>query len=227
MLAFTSVYFFESSLFNGLRSVEIKKTAGHLISSPRLCGEPFLLTCMCFSRTRFWVGYKSSFAEEHTILSGFVKELIARAVVGAGSRSSRVPRPEGSTDLFKPRRSNLPRPDLRASHRNVIGTENFGLVMFKLEVGYFGCVACGEAAGGVAMKSIRRSMLARALMTGVASLAFVTVRPGGVRAEIVTVQGEDGLRARMVSIQATMAYRAATASRCPPTQAARSQSQRP
>ena len=45
------------------------------------------------------------------------------------------------------------------------------------------------------MKSIRRSMLARALMTGVASLAFVTVRPGGVRAEIVTVQGEDGANA--------------------------------
>ena len=42
------------------------------------------------------------------------------------------------------------------------------------------------------MKSIHRSMLTRALMTGVASLAFVMVGAGGVRAEIVTVQGEDG-----------------------------------
>ena len=45
------------------------------------------------------------------------------------------------------------------------------------------------------MKPIHRSMLARALMTGVTSLAFVMVSPGGVRAEIVTVQGEDGANA--------------------------------
>jgi hypothetical protein len=42
------------------------------------------------------------------------------------------------------------------------------------------------------MKSIHRSMLAHAWMTGVASLAFVMVSAGGVRAEIVTVQGDDG-----------------------------------
>ena len=42
------------------------------------------------------------------------------------------------------------------------------------------------------MNSISRSILARALMTGVASLAFVMVSAGGLRAEIVTVQGEDG-----------------------------------
>src|ERR1700722_6721329 len=42
------------------------------------------------------------------------------------------------------------------------------------------------------MKSIHRSVLTRALMAGVASLAFVMVSEGGVRAEIVTVQGDDG-----------------------------------
>jgi hypothetical protein len=42
------------------------------------------------------------------------------------------------------------------------------------------------------MKSFHRSILTRALMTGVASLAFLMVSAGGVRAEIVTVQGDDG-----------------------------------
>ena len=42
------------------------------------------------------------------------------------------------------------------------------------------------------MKSIHCSILTRALMTGVASLAFVMARAAGVRAEIVTVQGDDG-----------------------------------
>src|ERR1700733_3377248 len=51
---------------------------------------------------------------------------------------------------------------------------------------------CGLRAGIAAMKSIHRSILTRALMTGVASLAFVMVSAGGVRAEIVTVQGDDG-----------------------------------
>ena len=76
------------------------------------------------------------------------------------------------------------------------------------------------------MKSIHRSILTRALMTGVASLAFVMISAGGVRAEIVTVQGDDALRARTESIQATPACWAATASRFPPTQAVRSRSQR-
>ena len=42
------------------------------------------------------------------------------------------------------------------------------------------------------MKSTHRSVLTRALMTGVASLAFVMMSAGGVRAEIVTVQGDNG-----------------------------------
>jgi hypothetical protein len=50
----------------------------------------------------------------------------------------------------------------------------------------------GERREGAEMKSFDRSSLARALMTGVASLAFMMVSAGGVRAEIVTVQGEDG-----------------------------------
>ena len=42
------------------------------------------------------------------------------------------------------------------------------------------------------MKSISRSIFARSLMTGAASLAFVMASAAGVRAEIVTVQGDDG-----------------------------------
>ena len=42
------------------------------------------------------------------------------------------------------------------------------------------------------MNSIHRSILARSLMTGVASLAFMMMGAAGVRAEIVTVQGDDG-----------------------------------
>src|ERR1700735_1340675 len=42
------------------------------------------------------------------------------------------------------------------------------------------------------MKSIHRSILTRALMTGVATLAFVMVGVGGVAAEIVTVQADAG-----------------------------------
>jgi hypothetical protein len=56
----------------------------------------------------------------------------------------------------------------------------------------YGCAGGGQAAGGAAMKSIHCSILMRALMTGVASLAFVMVSAGGLRAEIVTVQGDDG-----------------------------------
>src|SRR3984957_10648344 len=52
--------------------------------------------------------------------------------------------------------------------------------------------ACSERGGIAAMKSIHRSMLTRALMTGVASLAFMMISAGGLRAEIVTVQGDDG-----------------------------------
>jgi hypothetical protein len=42
------------------------------------------------------------------------------------------------------------------------------------------------------MKSIHRSILTRALMTGVASLAVMMASAAGARAEIVTVQGDDG-----------------------------------
>ena len=42
------------------------------------------------------------------------------------------------------------------------------------------------------MNLIHRSILARSLMTGVASLAFVVMAPAMIRAEIVTVQGTDG-----------------------------------
>ena len=41
------------------------------------------------------------------------------------------------------------------------------------------------------MNSIYRSILARSLMTGVASLAML-MAPAGVRADIVIVQGDDG-----------------------------------
>ena len=43
------------------------------------------------------------------------------------------------------------------------------------------------------MNSIHRSLLARSLLTGVASLAFMIMGPVVIRAEIVTVQGDDGL----------------------------------
>jgi hypothetical protein len=43
------------------------------------------------------------------------------------------------------------------------------------------------------MNSIYRSILVRSLMTGAASLAFVTLAPSGVRADTVIVQGDDGV----------------------------------
>ena len=42
------------------------------------------------------------------------------------------------------------------------------------------------------MKSYSRSILARSLMAGAASLAFVAMAPGVGRAETVTVQGDAG-----------------------------------
>ena len=45
------------------------------------------------------------------------------------------------------------------------------------------------------MKSIHRSILARVLTTGAALLALVVMSAGGVRADIVTVQGDDGANA--------------------------------
>src|SRR5580693_5221596 len=40
-------------------------------------------------------------------------------------------------------------------------------------------------------KTMDRSILARSLMTGAASLAFMMMGPAGVRADIVIVQGDD------------------------------------
>ena len=40
-------------------------------------------------------------------------------------------------------------------------------------------------------KTMERSILARSLMTGAASLAFMMMGPAGVRADIVIVQGDD------------------------------------
>src|SRR5580692_5830597 len=42
------------------------------------------------------------------------------------------------------------------------------------------------------MKSIHRSILTRALLTGAASLAFMMASAAGARADIVIVQGDDG-----------------------------------
>jgi hypothetical protein len=50
-----------------------------------------------------------------------------------------------------------------------------------------------DATGRAAMNSIYRSILARSLMTGVASLAFTIMGAGVVRADIVIVQGDDGV----------------------------------
>jgi hypothetical protein len=46
---------------------------------------------------------------------------------------------------------------------------------------------------GADMRSIHRSILTRTLMTGAASLAVMMASGAGTRAEIVTVQGDDGL----------------------------------
>jgi hypothetical protein len=43
MLAFTSVYFFESGLFNGLQPIQIKKTGGAYSGAQRAIG-PMVLT---------------------------------------------------------------------------------------------------------------------------------------------------------------------------------------
>jgi hypothetical protein len=76
------------------------------------------------------------------------------------------------------------------------------------------------------MKSIHCSILTRALMTGVASLAFMMIGAGGVRAEIVTVQGDDGPAGEDGVNLGDPACRAATASRFPPAQGVRNRSRR-
>ena len=73
----------------------------------------------------------------------------------------------------------------------------FVLAMFILEADVnfqFELVAAGgePRRGRAAVNSIYRSILARSLMTGAASLAFVLMAPAMVRAETVIVQGDDG-----------------------------------
>jgi hypothetical protein len=74
----------------------------------------------------------------------------------------------------------------------VIGPANFSLEMFKLklDVGEWAFRSRASGHEGADMRSIHRSILARALMAGVASLAFVMMGAIGVRAE--TVGGADG-----------------------------------
>ena len=104
------------------------------------------------------------------------------------------------------------RPFLPTVTRGCDRHANFSLVMFKLKLDVIR-LRCGRAAaGGAAMKSIHRSILTRALMTGVASLAFVMVSAGGVRAEI-TVQGDDGAAGADGVNPGDPACRAATVSR--------------
>jgi hypothetical protein len=63
------------------------------------------------------------------------------------------------------------------------------------------------------MKSIHRSNLARALMTGAASLAVMMASAADARAEIVAVQGDDGAAGADGVILAILGCQAATASR--------------
>ena len=81
-------------------------------------------------------------------------------------------------------------------HADVIPVADFVLAMFILEgdVNFVFEQAAWRALcdGGAAMNSVYRSILARSLMTGVASLAVMAMGPAGVRAEIVIVQGDDG-----------------------------------
>src|ERR1700722_15229203 len=79
----------------------------------------------------------------------------------------------------------------RPSHADIAGHANFSLAMFKPKLDVSNGTNGGGGAGA-AMKPIHRSSLTRALMTGVASLAFVMASAAGPRAEIVTVQGDGG-----------------------------------
>jgi hypothetical protein len=89
---------------------------------------------------------------------------------------------------------NLDRGPPRGHHADVMRDGKFVLTMRdrKSEVNFCWSFRCACSERGAAMKSSHRSILTRALMTGVASLAFVMVSAGGVRADIVTVQGANG-----------------------------------
>jgi hypothetical protein len=81
----------------------------------------------------------------------------------------------------------------RASHADVIGPDQLALELFKLNLDVCEMTLRRRAAaGGADMKAIHRSILAQALMTSAASLALMMMGAAGVRAEIVTVQGDDG-----------------------------------
>ena len=77
----------------------------------------------------------------------------------------------------------------RPSNADVIWLANFSLVMSKVKLDVFKRRE-PAAAEGAAMKSVHRSILARALITGAALLALVMMSAGGVRAD--TVIGADG-----------------------------------
>jgi hypothetical protein len=80
---------------------------------------------------------------------------------------------------------------------------------------------CGLGAGGIAdMKSIHRTILARALMSTGLSLALMTAGAAGVRAEDVTVVGANGANGASGVNPGDPGQRAATRSRRSPTQAA-------
>ena len=74
------------------------------------------------------------------------------------------------------------------------------------------------------MNSIYRSILARSVMTGAASLAFMMMGPAWVRAETVIVQGGDGAAGADGVNLGDPGLPAATESRWPPTQAAHTRS---
>jgi hypothetical protein len=74
----------------------------------------------------------------------------------------------------------------------VIPPDQLGLELFKLNLDVCEMALRRRAAGGADMQSIHRSDLTRSLMTGAAALALVMIGAPGVRAEIVTVQGDDG-----------------------------------
>ena len=78
------------------------------------------------------------------------------------------------------------------------------------------------------MKSIHRSILTRALMTGAALLAFVMAgASGGARADIVTVHGDDGPAGADGVNPGDNGMPGDDGESVPPMQAARSQSARP
>jgi hypothetical protein len=97
------------------------------------------------------------------------------------------------------------------------------MLTFIPAIGLVGTRRRGEAA----MNSFSRSILAPSLMTGAASLAFVMLGATGVRAEIVTVQGDDGMSGPDGVNPGDDGMPGVDGEPSPPPQAACSQSPRP